>query len=84
MMFLINMWASQKAMFGPYQTYPEEERPCLSKYWNGKIYFTNREISLALILYVWNKPFYSCGLVAMNGSEATGDLVFIQTFLLFL
>ena len=27
-------------------------RPCLSKYWNGKIYFPNREISLALILFV--------------------------------
>ena len=36
------------------QTYPEEERPCLSKYWNGKIYFPNREISLALILFVLN------------------------------
>ena len=34
------------------QTYPEEERPCLSKYWNGKIYFPNREISLSLILFV--------------------------------
>ena len=30
------------------QTYPEEERPCLSKYW--KIYFPDREISLALFL----------------------------------
>ena len=29
-----------------FQTYPEEERPCLSKYW--KIYFPDREISLAL------------------------------------
>ena len=28
------------------QTYPEEERSCLSKYW--KIYFPYREISLAL------------------------------------
>ena len=31
-----------------FQTYPEEERPCLSKYWKGKIYFPNHEISLAL------------------------------------
>ena len=30
------------------QTYPEEERPRLSKYW--KIYFPDREISLALSL----------------------------------
>ena len=37
---------------GQSQTYPEEERPCLSKYWNGKIYFPDREISLALILFV--------------------------------
>ena len=37
---------------GQSQTYPEEERPCLSKYWNGKIYFPNREISLALIIFV--------------------------------
>ena len=40
------------ATIGQSQTYPEEERPCLSKYWNGKIYFPNREISLALILFV--------------------------------
>ena len=34
---------------GQSQTYPEEERPCLSKYW--KIYFRpDREISLALFL----------------------------------
>ena len=33
---------------GQSQTYPEEERPCLSKYW--KIYFPDREISLALFL----------------------------------
>ena len=40
------------------QTYPEEERPCLSKYW--KIYFPDREISLALFLdYLLNifNPF---------------------------
>ena len=36
------------------QTYPEEERPCLSKYW--KIYFPDREISLALFLDYSNKP----------------------------
>ena len=36
---------------GQSQTYPEEERPCLSKYWKGKIDFPNREISLALILF---------------------------------
>ena len=40
------------------QTYPEEERPCLSKYWNGKIYFPNREISLALILFIFIKVFF--------------------------
>ena len=33
---------------GQSQTYPEEERPCLSKYW--KIYFPYREISLELFL----------------------------------
>ena len=35
---------------------------------------------------VWpNKPFYSCLLsyLAMNASEAGGDLVLIQTFLFF-
>ena len=33
-----------------------------------------------------NRPFYSCGRVTrpMNGSEAAGDLVLIQTSLLFL
>ena len=30
------------------QTYPEDERSCLSKYW--KIYFPDRKISLALFL----------------------------------
>ena len=29
-------------------THPEEERPCLSKYWKRKNIFPNREISLAL------------------------------------
>ena len=40
------------------QTYPEEERPCLSKYW--KIYFPDREISLALfsdyLIRKWPTP----------------------------
>ena len=33
----------------------------------------------------YNRPFYSCGSVTrpMNGSEAAGDLVLIQTSLLF-
>ena len=35
------------SQLGQSQTYPEEERPCLSKYWNGKIYFPNREINLS-------------------------------------
>ena len=37
---------------GQSQTYPYEERPCLSKYW--KIYFPGREISLALFYLFYN------------------------------
>ena len=43
---------------GQSQTYPEEERQCLSKYWKGKIYFPNREISLALILFMTTKQLF--------------------------
>ena len=37
------------------QTYPEEERPCLSKY--RKIYFPDREISLALFFFFFFRLF---------------------------
>ena len=48
-------------VFETFQTYPEEERPYLSKYWKGKIYFPDREISLALYIicstiYCWLDP----------------------------
>ena len=34
---------------GQSQTYPEEERPCLSKYWNGK--YISLTVKSALLLY---------------------------------
>ena len=39
-----------------------------------------------LLLFCINRPFYSCGSVTrpMNGSEAAGDFVLIQSSLLFL
>ena len=53
---------------GQSQTYPEEERPCLSKYWNGKIYFPNRQISLPLILFVSIKEhFFLVGGIKKGG-----------------
>ena len=43
-------------------------------------------IKCSLALTLTNRPFYSCGSVTrpMNGSEAAGDLVLIQSSLLFL
>ena len=41
---------------------------------------------MACLKMVVNRPFYSCGSVTrpMNGSEAAGDFVLIQSSLLFL
>ena len=44
-------------LYMPFLEYPEEERPCLSKYW--KIYFPDREISLALFLDYFLYNFFA-------------------------